>query len=188
MCQALGRQIPTSAVAVTTLEAIYNGTGLVAMSDLFWPMKRFEKRKRFPNERSPKAGVQSAMDRMRITLVALFPALWLLASGQSLADSCGTYGNPAPCNSTSTVDCSKPCPALPVCSPDISARPVRSRLSPQAGSGNLLPFHPVSPSYAFERTAPAVCAQREESPLALAASWQFACRAALDPRAPSFVS
>ena len=150
-------------------------------------MKWFEKRKRFPNERSPRTPVKPAMDRVKITLVALFPALWLLTSGQSLLDPRDSCANPAPCNSTCTCEDGEPCPSHPLGSPDISARPVRSRLGPQVGHSNLLPLEPISPSYAVERTPQTVFAQRE-SPPALATSWQFACRAALDPRAPSSVS
>src|SRR6266404_1748651 len=130
-------------------------------------MKRLEKRKRFPNERSPRTAVKPAMDRVKITLVALFPALWLLASGQSLLDPRDSCANPAPCNSTCTAEDGKPCPSHPLCSPDISARPVRSCLGPQVGHSNLLPLEPISPSYAVERTPQTVSAQRE-SPLALA--------------------
>ena len=150
-------------------------------------MKWLEKRKRFPNEGSPRTPVKPAMDRVKITLVVLFPALWLLASGQSLLDPRDSCATPAPCNSTCTSEDGKPCPSHPLCSPDISARPVRSRLGPQVGHSNLLPLEPISPSYSVERTPQTVFAQRE-SPLALATSWQFACRDALDPRAPSSVS
>ena len=154
---------------------------------IYSAMKRLEKRKRFPNERSRRAVVKPAMDRVKITLVALLPALWLLASGQSFFDPRDSCANPAPCNSTCTSEDGKPCPSHPLYSPDISARPVRSRLGPQVGHSNLLPLEPISASYAVERAPQTLSAQRE-SPPAVATSWQFACRAALDPRAPSSVS
>jgi hypothetical protein len=150
-------------------------------------MKRLEKGKPFSNEGALRTFAKPAKDRAKIALVALFPALWLAASGQPLLGLCDGSGSSSPCNSTCTAECGKQRPSHPFGSPDFSARPVRSRLGPQVGNSNPLLLEPVTHSEAGERRPVAAFAKRE-SPLALAASWQFACRAAADPRAPSLVS
>jgi hypothetical protein len=138
-----------------------------------------------PNERPQRAVVKPVMDRARITLVAVFPALWLLVSGSYLpapGDGC-----PAKCDSTFAFGAGKQCPPYSVCTGDTAARPVNPRIGPQAGNGNVIPLESSFRSHSIERLSAPVFTQRE-SPLALAVSWQFACRAAPEPRAPSFVS
>ena len=139
------------------------------------------------NERRQVTAVKPIMDRARITLVALLPALWLLIPGQYLLGACAVCTNTASCDTTCAFEGAKQCPLHSVCSFDAAARPVKSRIAPQVPKGNFIPLEPVSRSHAVERTPTAVSAQRE-SPLALATSWQFTCRAALHPRAPSSVS
>ena len=140
-----------------------------------------------PNERSRKRAVKTVMNRVKLSLVALLPAFWLLASGQSLLDPCDICASRGFDVSKSTFEGGKQCPLHSVCSFDTAARPVKSRIGPQVPKGKFMPLEPIARSHAVERTPTLVSAQRE-SPIALATCWQFACRAALDPRAPSSIS
>jgi len=130
-----------------------------------------------------KPRVKDDMDRVRLALVALLPTLFLLASGQSVQGVCercvtseagsalGERGKPS---------------APPLTSTEFSARTAHARIGKYQGHGSLTPVEPFSELRSVEpptRILPAVHAR----PIALAVSWQFACRTALAPRAPSSV-
>ena len=149
-------------------------------------MKWLQKRKPFPNKQSRKTAHKPGVDRLKITLVALFPALWLLTSTHSVHGSNGASGSAVQDRSTCNAECGKPCGSRPL-SADISAPPFRSRFGSQMPESTSPPLKAEFPSCAIERVPVPVFAQRETL-LTLARSWQFACRAALDPRAPSSVS
>ena len=141
---------------------------------------------RYSTERIANQVVKASMSRVRITVVALFPVLWLLA-GQSLLEpgtDCAAVGifhsNPA-------LDSSELWPASPHLSTDISTRVVHSRSGKISGKTTPLPFEFLSRLQSARAFAAALSSQFP-SPPALATSWQFACRAALEPRAPTSVS
>src|SRR5262249_5673264 len=138
---------------------------------------------RTANERATRFAVKATMDRVKLMLVALLPAFWLLPAGPSLVcDNCVARGSD---DSGVAIQCDKHGPSHSIYSTDISARPVTSRAGKHFGKSNTLLFEPFSESPSLTRLAPS---EQRESPLALRTSWQFACRAAGEPRAPSSVS
>ena len=140
-----------------------------------------------PNERSAQWRVTAVMNRIRITFVALLPALWLLASGQFLFDSSGNgAATTGGCHSQCVLEGGKHCLSHPPSASDISARGIRSRVGKHSGKSDLICLEPISCS-AWPRSAIACFTVHTSSP-ALATGWQFACRAAPNPRAPSFAS
>jgi len=136
------------------------------------------------NEQCSRDPVKPVMDRTRIALASFLPALLILLCGQSL---------PAQC-----IDCAKKNSTFQACtlqkgehfssdvvsSTDITPRRATSRPG-KAGHNNAPTLDPISRFHQVEQVPLAICSARRESPLALATSWQFACRTALQPRAPS---
>ena len=131
-----------------------------------------------------KPRVKVEMERVKLTLVALLPTLFLLASGRSVQGYCV-------CSVTSEAgssvcERSKQSPP-PLCSTEFSPRTAQARLGKYQGQGNNLP--PVEPFSELRSVDPAtrISPAVQAHPMALAVSWQFARRTALAPRAPSFV-
>jgi hypothetical protein len=142
---------------------------------------------RAPNEQSSCDPVKRVMDRTKIAFVALLPALWLLVCGQGLSAQCIDCSKEVSRDQTCTLLSCKYCPSDAVSSQDISARRAPSRPG-KSGNTNATLLSPISRPHAVEHASLALSCPRRESRAALATCWQFACRAALDPRAPSSIS
>jgi len=138
------------------------------------------------SERTTHQAVQPSMSRVKITLVALFPVFWLLA-GQSVLDFCADCTILDAADSKAALSTGKKCNSHTPFSSDISKHAVRSRIGKIAAKIQLLPAELTSRSNSDEASSSAH-SELPSAPPALAASWQFACRAALEPRAPSSVS
>src|SRR6478735_9034489 len=78
-------------------------------------------------ERTESRAVEPSMSRVKIMLVAFFPALWLLG-GQSLFDLCTDCAASALPDSNSAFASSKQCPSHSLFSSDISTRVAHSRV------------------------------------------------------------
>ena len=141
---------------------------------------------RFTSERVGHSPVECLMNRGKLTLVAFLPVLWLFASGESLLASCDECGTRI-CDSQSILNGGKGCPAQPLSNSDAAASALHSRILKHSGKSSLTPCENICGSVSLQPQAVAHLAPRTNS-LDLATSWQFACRAALDPRAPSFAS
>src|SRR5262249_20520937 len=128
-----------------------------------------------PNERPMKPRVKVEMERVKLTLVALLPTLFLLASGQSVQGVCVRCVKP---DAGSAICEGGKQSAPPLTSTEFSARTAHVRLGKYQGQGNLPPVEPFSELRSVEppsRIFPALQART----MALAVSWQFACRTAL---------
>jgi hypothetical protein len=128
------------------------------------------------------------MDRVKVTLVALLPALWLMASGQSFLNPCAHCASATSRDSASAFESRHSCPSGAAGSVDLSARRANPRIGAQSAKSNFPPFEPINGSQAFDRTFPANSSSQREGLIALAVRWQFDFRAASEPRAPSLVS
>ena len=142
---------------------------------------------RTPNEQSSCNPVKGVMDRTRIAFAALFPVLWLLLCGQGLSAQCVDCSKEISSHQTCTLLSCQHCPPDAVSSQDIPARRAPSRLG-KSGNTNTALLSPISRRPTAEHAPLAIRSPRRESPLAVAMCWQFVCRAALDPRAPSSIS
>jgi len=140
------------------------------------------------NERPESDVVKALMDRVKVTLVALLPALWLMASGQYFLDPCGNCPATSASNSSFAFEQGKHCSSNETGSIDLSARRTNLRVSAQSAKNNFFPVEPAIGSKSVSQRFSAVLSSDREGPLALATRWQFDCRAAPQPRAPSSVS
>jgi hypothetical protein len=130
--------------------------------------------------------VKALMDRIKIAFAAIFPAVWLLLCGQALSAQRMDWSKETSRDHPGTLQGCKPCSPDALISQDATARRAPSRLG-KSGNANTLFVNPISRSHAVERMPIPLSAQRE-SPFGLATCWQFVCRTALDPRAPSSLS
>ena len=139
-------------------------------------------------ERTDNNCLEGLMIRTRVILASLLPALWLIASMDSLSDAVPDMTSVRPdselcASSHGKDDCSPPFRSL-----EQSARRWSRRFNVQSGvDGFSLPAVvsqvqvPVPDQFVrFSDLA-------SRSP-GLANCWQFLCRTALEPRAPSSVS
>lgn len=140
------------------------------------------------NERSERCNVKAVMDRVKITLVSLLPALWLMSSGQCFLDPRGNSAAPDPCDSTSAFESGQSCPSNTHSSIDLSARRSNPRVGSHSAKTNFPFVEPVVGSPAHSRRFLATFSSYSKAPLALTTRWQFDYRAAPEPRAPSSVS
>jgi hypothetical protein len=137
-------------------------------------------------ERRAKQAVKASMSRFKIALVALLPGLWLLA-GQSLIEPSLDCAVGGVLDSNHALDGSKFSHTYPPFSSDVSTRVIHSRSGKISGKTSSLPFEflsGVQTATAFS-AAPSILFH---NPPELASSWQFACRAAPEPRAPTSLS
>src|SRR5258705_74975 len=134
-----------------------------------------------PDERSHIGGVEPMMDRVKVTIAALLPALLLLASGQYLLGDVH-----ASCNSsasTCTIQDGSNCDSHPLCPLDTTARLINLRLAKHFGKAYPQVQEPISSTITLERSIRAAFTENQ-SPSS-SSTWLFACRAASNPRAPS---
>jgi hypothetical protein len=141
-----------------------------------------------PFERLGSRGVKATMNRLRVMLVWLLPAVCVAAAEQSVLEPVG--GCSVGC-SRSSLSASRQGehPRLPDArSFEQSARLVGRRIGTQSGPSGCpvaLPGSEVAP-VALGQVY--LCAFFSHESLALAQCWQFRWRTALEPRAPSSVS
>lgn len=129
--------------------------------------------------------VKPIVDRAKITLGCILPALFLLICSQSLAASCERCGAEPQADSTYSLQDGR---HVPVHTPSPSDATVRH------GSWRIVKLSKTQPLTFLPirhwRTAVAapldLSSPRHQSPTALVTRWQFDCRTAWDPRAPSF--
>src|SRR5262245_45473234 len=94
---------------------------------------------RLSTERAANEVVKPSMSRVRITLVALFPALWLL-TGQALLEPCTDCAAVGNFDSNTALDSSELWPTCPPFSADVSTRVVQTRSGKLSVKTSLLPF------------------------------------------------
>jgi hypothetical protein len=128
------------------------------------------------------------MDRVKVTLAALLPALWLMASGQCFADPCAGGATAGARDSKVAFESGKRCPSNEAYSIDLSVRRASARIGSHSAKGNFFFTEPTTRSQVAHSRFLGNFTSVREGPQALAARWQFDCRAASQPRAPSSVS
>src|SRR5882724_11568897 len=131
--------------------------------------------------------VKRLMERVKVTLVSLLPALWLMSSGQYFLDPCGNFVTASACDSTFAFESGQHCPSNAESSIDLSPRRANSRVGSHSAKTHFPFAEPVVDSQADYRRLLANFSPQRKAPLALATRWQFDCRAAPEPRAPSSV-
>ena len=141
-----------------------------------------------PIERQGARSVKGTMDRVRTVICSLLPVLWVLATGDCLADS--VRGCPDGCCQTS-VSATKDHGHAPLTDARASehwARLLNRRVGSQTGwAGLLMPA--VAPGSGLGEVEPTFAPVTVSSDaLGLAKCWQFHWRTACEPRAPSSVS
>jgi hypothetical protein len=128
------------------------------------------------------------MDRVKLAISSLLPALWLVAAGQSLANPAGGQTGD---NGTASIfrgERGGHGPLAATGSWTQSARHSHRRAGPQGGWGGF-PFTADLPSAEPVRFEPVFLSSiGSTDALGLARCWQFHWRTALEPRAPSAVS
>ena len=129
--------------------------------------------------------VKGLMDRLKVSLISLFSGLSFLVSGQSLFVDCAVQDSN---QTTCVLQSSKDSCSHGLNSYDIFARQAVSRIGKHLGKGHLPSSHLLCRSHSLERIFLKLSCADSEKPSALATCWQFECRAALNPRAPSLVS
>ena len=134
------------------------------------------------SERHEKYKVKASMST-KFSFIGLLSALCLLASGYSGFGSCNDCA-PASQDRAAAFESAKHCSLSSFFSSDLSARRFSSRNGQQIGKSDVPLVESAWSSHIVERDIAILC-PRLDGPLSLISSWQFACRAALDPRAPS---
>src|SRR5262249_39253887 len=141
------------------------------------------------NERCERWVVKAVMDRVKVALVSLLPVLWLMASGQSFAEPCRNCATANKPDSKFALESGQRCPSNEATVfTDLSARRANARIGSQSAKLIFFPVEPAIGSRSVDRRFLAVFSSLREGPCALAVRWQFDCRAASEPRAPSSVS
>ena len=134
------------------------------------------------------AGVKRVMNRFRVMLGSLLPALWLSATGYCLLDSISDYEDD---RQDASIFATRPDNRLPIqgsCSFQKSVRCWSRRVGVHSGPDGFSPFLAAS-DWALPNSLQAdVPFALLDGPLGLAKCWQFQWRTALEPRAPSSVS
>ena len=139
-------------------------------------------------ERFGDRGVKASMDRVRIVIGSLLPALWVLAARHCLADPVSGYTDGCCRPAVSASEGSKHAPSKDARSFEQSARLLNRRMGTQIGWG-FVPVPIAISASGFDdlvRFSAPLTVSTEA--LGLAKCWQFYWRTASEPRAPSFVS
>ena len=194
--------LPESAVRVkhrsfqrerfTSFHAIYNGSKGEATSWLLY-QNAILSRDMIAEKNDEHIGripVKPAMVRARIALTILFPAVWLLAAAQSSSGKTSLHSiSPAAAEFSSQLRSGHANSANPFAGADTAFRPGNARLfkhlnKPANSSAHCVPGSIRGEDSAFRNSF--FLSLTRSTPLAN--RWQFDCRAALDPRAPSLAS
>ena len=134
------------------------------------------------------ACVKGVMDRIRVMLGSLLPALWLSASGYCLLDAISDYEGD---RQGTSIFATRPGNRLPLqgsCSCEHSARCWSRRAWAHSGPDGFPQFLAASDWAHPGLLLGDVPLTLSEGPLGLAQCWQFHWRTASAPRAPSSVS
>src|ERR1051326_2807074 len=140
-----------------------------------------------PDERSAQPRVEATVNSIQRTLAALLPVLWLVAGGQSMLAFQTEYGAPRSCASQHAFQGDKRCPSQHLPASDAAATLLHSRLAKYPVKGSLASCKHTPRSCSIQPLLLTRRGARRTLP-DLATSGQFPCRAALDPRPPSFGS
>lgn len=139
-------------------------------------------------ERLRSRDVKGSMDRVRIVICSLLPALWVLAAGHCLADPVSGCADGCCRTSVSATEGGDHAPSTDVRSFEQSARLLNRRVGAQTGWGDFLMPTAVSTSMLGKLEHASAPLTVSTDALGLAKCWQFYWRTASDPRAPSSVS
>jgi len=139
-------------------------------------------------ERPDNNRVEDMMTRARVILASLLPTLWLIASMDCWGCAVGGLAGVRPDSTLSEAGHGKHDCSTSFCSLEQSARRWSRRLHFQSGAEEfsspalLPPFQSPIPAQLIDFS------RRANLSSGLANCWQFRCRTALEPRAPSTVS
>jgi hypothetical protein len=136
-------------------------------------------------ERFGRSFVQAIVDRAKITLACIVPAFCLLICAESLAASCDRCGSEPGTESTYSLQDGRHPPLHRPLSSDAAVRHGILRTG-KLSKSQPLTFLPIRHSRTAVAAPLELSSPRHESPPTLVTRWQFICRAARDPRAPSF--
>jgi hypothetical protein len=139
-------------------------------------------------EQSAFVCVKGVMNRIRVMLGSLLPALWLLATGHSFLDSISEYAGDRHVASIFATRQGNRLPIQGSCSFEQSARCWSRRVWVHSGPNGFPPFLSASDWALPGLLQVDVALTLSDGPLGLAKCWQFHWRTALGPRAPSSVS
>jgi hypothetical protein len=129
------------------------------------------------------------MDRVKVALVSLLPVLWLMASGQSFAEPCRNCATANKADSKFALESGRRCPSHEAtASIDLSVRRAKARIGSQSAKTSFFPVEPTIGSQSVDGRFSSGFSSFHDGACALAVRWQFDCRAASEPRAPSSVS
>jgi hypothetical protein len=135
------------------------------------------------NGRADTHSIEPMMDRVKVAVAALLPALLLLASGQYLVSdahaSCLTGVSGYAIQKGKTRD------SHPVCAPGITARVLSLRVARHFEKTHPQFQEPITAALAPERRLRSALTENQGP--SSSSTWHFACRAAGNPRAPSSV-
>ncbi len=139
-------------------------------------------------ERSRHSGVKEAMQRTRVILAALLPALWLVASATGQDDSVSGFGRGRLGASISPDHNGEREASSAAYSAGQWARRWSRRFAETSGSeGSTTPAAVPQLQFPGPELTAALPPQSQPD-IGLANCWQFRWRTALEPRAPSSVS
>ena len=138
---------------------------------------------------SSKPGVKGrgVAQRTRFALVALLPAFCLIVSGQTAFVSCDNCSATIFDSCDCTIQAWKHSPRGSEACLDLSVGRLASRTGKQSGRNVMLPDLILGSSCAEQSSLAEPATQRPRG-FAVTPPWQFDCRAAGEPRAPSFLS
>ena len=127
------------------------------------------------------------MEQVRVILVTLLPAFWLVASDSSAAGPCWA-GDGRVRTLISVCDNGKKVPLQDALARDHKTRHSTRRLGAQPGPNGPIPTFAVSADVLTRLDRVGLFSPVAQAPPDLAGCWQFYWRTALEPRAPSSVS
>jgi len=135
-----------------------------------------------------KTGTSKTYPRMKLVVASLLPTLWLVTSGQSLLDPMGPCATGNFCAWVSRSESGEDFPLKQARFFLAAARPISIRIGTHSGTDKIPSLETIFCGWDVEWTPIAISSPTSDGSLALAKSWQFHCRTALEPRAPSPVS
>jgi len=139
-------------------------------------------------EHSRTFRVEGTMEQVRVILVSLLPAFWLVASDSCSAGAAADGADGSGGSLVSACAHGKKGPLQDALALDQRARNSTRRLVAQPGRTGFTPAF-VSSDFQLSRFEPVgLFFAVAEAPPDLAGCWQFYWRTALEPRAPSSVS
>jgi hypothetical protein len=135
----------------------------------------------------PHEVMKPTWDGAKASLVWVLPALWVLISAQGLSAQCSDCAIEPSQHSASSLQSGKRHAPDAIPSRDLSLRRPSNRIV-KSGKNTLYDVAPFLRQGAVERATFTIYLPQCHPSPALATRWQFDCRAAREPRAPSAVS